>query len=94
MRKRSIELTPEAVTELRRWLLLLAADETAPNWNPIDDYATPDALRAAAHWLVDNGHSDGMDVDLVGVLLALLSIDLRAQMTTEVDRRRLPQDAA
>jgi hypothetical protein len=94
MRKRSIELTPEAVTELRRWLLLLAADATAPRWNPIEDYDTPQPLRAAAHWLVDNGHSHGMDVDLVGVLLALFSIDLRSEMTAEIDRRRLPQDAA
>jgi hypothetical protein len=94
MRNRSIELTPEAVTELRRWLLLLAADDTAPRWNPIEDYPTPQALRAAAHWLVDNGHSHGMDVDLVGVLLALFSIDLRSHMTTEIEGRRFPQDAA
>jgi hypothetical protein len=94
MRDRSLELTPRAVTELQRWLLLLAADDTAPRWSPIEDYGTPDALRAAAHWLVDNGHSHGLDVDLVGVLLALFSIDLREQMTTEIDGRRLPRDAA
>jgi hypothetical protein len=94
MRNRSIELTPEAVRELQRWLLLLAADDTAPRWSPIEDYDTPDALRAAAHWLVDSGHSDGLDFDLVGVLLALLSIDLREQMTAEIEGRRLPRDAA
>jgi hypothetical protein len=94
MRHHSIELTSEAVTELRRWLLLLAADDTAPRWSPIEDYDTPDALRAAAHWLVDNGHGHGLDADLVGVLLALFSIDLRSQMTAEIEGRRLPRDAA
>jgi hypothetical protein len=94
MRNRSLELTPEAVRELRHWLLLLAADDTSPKWSPIEDYGTPDALRAAARWLVDTGHSHGLDVDLVGVLLALFSIDLRSQMAAEIEGRRLPRDAA
>ena len=94
MRKRSIELTPDAVSQLQRWLVLLAGDETAPKWSPIEDYDTPEPLRAAAQWLVDNGHSDGMDVDLVGVMLALLSIDLRSQMTAGIEGLVRPQDAA
>jgi hypothetical protein len=80
VREPKIELTPQAIAEVRRWLLLLAADDAAPAWSPVEDYPTPETLRAAARWLVDNGHCRGMDDELVGVLLALFSIDLRWQM--------------
>jgi hypothetical protein len=94
MREHRIELTPQAVTEIRHWLLLLAGDPAAPQWSPVEDYRTPDALRAAARWLVDNGHGLGMDHDLVGVLLALFSIDLRWEMEAGIDGLAVPQDAS
>jgi hypothetical protein len=94
MRKDEFELTPQAVAPIRHWILLLAADNTAPAWNPATDYGTPDTLRAAARWIVDNGHGREMDHMLVGVLLALFSINLRSEMTAELNGRILPKDAA
>jgi hypothetical protein len=94
VRERNIELTSQAVAEVRRWLLLLAADDGAPEWSPVEDYPTPETLRAAARWLVDNGHSRGLDDDLVGVLLALFAIDLRWEMRPGTEDDVLPQDAA
>ena len=91
---RDLELTPHAVAEIRRWILLLAADATAPAWNPVENYSSPDALRAAAAWLVDNGHSDELNQELVGVLLALFSSTLRAEVVDELGGRVVPRDAA
>ena len=89
-----IELTPRAIAEIRRWILLLAADDTAPSWDPVEPYLTPDALRAAAGWLADHGHSQGLDRDLVGVLLAVFSISARAEMDAVLQPRFIPRDAA
>ena len=94
MRELPFELTLQAVTEVRRWLLLLAADDAAPKWSPVEDYQTPAPLQAAARWLVDNGHSRGLADDLVGVLLALFSLELRSEMGAGIDGLVLPQDAA
>jgi hypothetical protein len=85
-----IEPTPLAVARVRHWIVLLAADETAPTWNPVEDYSTPATLRSAARWLVDNGHAGALDFDLVGVLLALFSITFRSEM----DAWTRPRDAA
>jgi plasmid stabilization system protein ParE len=85
-----IEPTPQAVARIRHWIVLLAADETAPTWNPVEDYRTPATLRAAARWLVDNGHAGTLDFELVGVLLALFSVTLRSEMALW----ELPRDAA
>ncbi|HEY7621212.1 MAG TPA: hypothetical protein VH834_15650 [Solirubrobacteraceae bacterium] len=85
-----IELSTQAVARIRRWIVLLAADETAPTWSPVEDYSTPETLRAAARWLVDHGHTGALDFDLVGVLLALFSINLRVEM----QGWELPRDAA
>lgn len=74
-----VEITPQAVAQVRRWLLLLASADAAPAWDPAEDYPTPRLLQATARWLVANGHGDGMDIDLVAVLLALFSIDLRCK---------------
>ena len=85
-----IEPTPQAVARVRHWIALLAADETAPTWSPVEDYGTPARLRAAARWLVDNGHAGTLDFELVGVLLALFSITFRSEMALWA----LPRDAA
>jgi hypothetical protein len=76
-----MEVTPQAVARIRCWIALLAADQTAPAWNPVEDYGTPETLRAAARWLVDNGHVPEMDHELVCVLLALFSINLRSEIS-------------
>jgi hypothetical protein len=89
-----IEVTPQAVARIQCWIALLAADQTAPAWSPVEDYRTPDTLRAAAQWLVDNGHVTEMDHELVCVLLALFSINLRSEMGEELDGRLVPRDAA
>lgn len=89
-----IEVTPQAVARIRCWIALLAADPTAPAWNPVEDYRTPETLRAAARWLVDSGHVPEMDHELVCVLLALFSINLRSEMGEEIDGRFMPRDAA
>lgn len=85
-----IEPTPQAVTRVRHWIALLAADETAPTWSPVEDYPTPETLRAAARWLVDNGHAGTLRFELVGVLLALFSVTFRSEM----DACLRPRDAA
>jgi hypothetical protein len=82
------------VARIRCWIALLAADVRAPAWNPVEDYRTPETLRAAARWLVDNGHVPDMDHELVCVLLALFSINLRLEMGEEIDGRFMPRDAA
>jgi hypothetical protein len=82
-----IELTPQAAAQVRDWLLLLAADDAAPTWRPAESYDSPAPLRAAAHWLVDNGHGGGLDAEVVAVLLALFSIGFRAQLEDETEGR-------
>jgi len=75
-----VELTPEAVVQIQRWLLLLAADPAAPAWDPAEDYETPLALHAAAEWLTDNGHGGGLEEFLVAVLLAMFTIKVRCEL--------------
>jgi hypothetical protein len=64
-------LTPEAVAQTRVWTSLLLTDVTAPTWFPHVDYPTPEPLRAAARWLVERGHAEGMQLEMVCILLAL-----------------------
>jgi hypothetical protein len=80
-----VELTPDAVAEIRHWLLVLAADPSAPAWDPAEDYQAPHALHAAAQWLTDNGHAGGLEVFLVAVLLAMFSIGVRLELDTAGD---------
>ena len=75
-----VELTSDAVTEIRHWLLVLAADPAAPAWDPAEDYETPHALHAAARWLTDNGHGGGLELFLVAILLAMFSIGVRCEL--------------
>ena len=89
-----IELTPQAAAQVRQWLLLLAADAAAPDWRPAESYDTPESLRAAARWLVDNGHGYAMDAEVVAVLLALFSISFRAQLQAGAEGRSLGERAA
>lgn len=91
MREIPVELTPQALAQIRRWLLLLAGDDTAPAWDPAENHDTPESLQAAAQWLVDNGHGGAMDDQLVAVLLALFSINLRWKIETEIEGRFIPQ---
>jgi hypothetical protein len=93
MREIPVELTPQALAQIRRWLLLLAGDDTAPAWDPGENHDAPESLQAAAQWLVDNGHGGAMDDQLVAVLLALFSINLRWKIETEIEGRFIPQGA-
>jgi hypothetical protein len=87
MREIPVELTPQALAQIRRWLLLLAGDDKAPAWDPGENHDTPESLQAAAQWLVDNGHGGAMDDQLVAVLLALFSINLRWRIEAEIEGR-------
>jgi hypothetical protein len=88
-----IELTPQAIAQVRHWLLLLASDPTAPEWSPAESQDTPASLRAAARWLVDNGHGGVMDADVVGVLLASFSISFQAQLKADLAGRSVVRRA-
>ncbi len=86
-----IELTPQAVAQVRQWLLLLAADPAAPRWTPADNYDSPVALRAAAGWIVVKGHGCGLNAEFVAVLLSLFSIDFRERRQAELEGRSAPR---
>ena len=88
-----VELTPEAVAQIQRWLLLLAGDVTAPAWDPVENYETPESVRAAAQLLVDNGHGCAMDDQLVAVLLVLFGMNLRWKIEAEIEGRPTPPGA-
>jgi hypothetical protein len=88
------ELTPLARTQVRHWIMLLAADDTAPAWNPFVRYSTPATLRSAACWLVDNGHASEMTDEMVCILLALFIGDLSVDTQDAVEAGFIPQDAA
>jgi hypothetical protein len=88
------ELTPQAVAQIRRWIMLLATDDTAPAWIPVVQRSTPFSLRRAALWIVERGHAPGMDPDMVGILLALFMIDIPLDLSAEDEAEFLPQDAA
>ena len=74
--------------------MLLAADDTAPAWNPFVRYSTPATLRSAARWLVDNGHASEMNDEMVCILLALFVGDVPLEMQDDVEAGFIPQDAA
>ena len=93
MREIPVELTPQALAQIRRWLLLLAGDDKAPAWDPGENHDTPESLQAAAQWLVDNGHGGAMDDQLVAVLLALFSMNLRWRIEAEIEGRFIPHGA-
>ena len=84
------ELTPYAVARIRRWMTLLATDESAPPWNPTLRSSTPETLRGAARWIVDNGHAFGLDDGMVCILLAHYIVDHPAAIEDEL----VPRDAA
>jgi hypothetical protein len=87
-------LTPQAVAQTRRWVNLLATDDTAPAWSPLVDHSTPESLRAAAQWIVDRGHAPGLRHEMVCVLLALFAIDVAPEAYGDVGGAFIPQDAA
>jgi hypothetical protein len=88
------ELTPHALAQTRRWATLLATDDTAPAWHPFVGYSTPDSLRAAAQWLVDEGHAPGLNHEMVCILLAIYVIDVASGTDGEFGGAFLPKDAA
>jgi hypothetical protein len=93
MREIPVELTPRALAQIQRWLLLLAGDDTAPAWDPGEKHDAPGSLQAAAQWLVDNGHGGALDDQLVAVLLALFSMNVQWKLETEIEGRFIPQGA-
>ena len=88
------QLTPYAAARVRRWMLLLATDETAPRWSPTLGASTPASLRAAAWWLVARGHAPDLDHELVCILLALAVADDLGGAGAGLDGEALPRDAA
>jgi hypothetical protein len=88
------QLTPYAAARVRRWMLLLSTDATAPPWNPRLGASTPASLRAAAWWLVARGHAAGLDHQMVCILLALAIADDLDGAGEEPGGEPLPRDAA
>jgi hypothetical protein len=88
------ELTPHALAQTRRWATLLATDDTAPAWHPFVGYSTPDSLRAAAQWLVDEGHAPGLRHEMVCILLAIYVIDVASEADGGLGGAFIPRDAA
>jgi len=86
-------LTPQALAQIRRWMMLLATDATAPAWTPVVRCSTPETLRRAARWLVEHGHAPGMNADMVGILLAMFMIDVPME-ALDAAAVFFPQDAA
>lgn len=84
------ELTPHAVARVRRWMNLLATDESAPRWDPTVNRSTPESLRRVAWWLVSNGEAPDMTHEMVCILLALYIVDHRDELEGEL----IPRDAA
>ena len=89
-------LTPQALAQTRRWVTLLATDDSAPAWSPFIGSSTPESLRAAAQWLVDGGHTPGLQHEMVCVLLALYVVDVAPETDAygDVGGAFIPQDAA
>jgi hypothetical protein len=85
-------LTAHAEAQTRRWVALLATDDSAPAWFPYVGYSTPESLRAAAQWLVDEGHAPGLQHEMVCILLAMFVIDVASD--GDVGGEFIPQDAA
>ena len=88
------ELTPYALAQTRRWATLLATDDTAPAWHPFVGYSTPSSLRAAAQWLVDEGHAPGLTHEMVCILLAIYVVDVASEADGEFGGAFIPRDAA
>ena len=86
-------MTPQALAQLRRWMMLLTTDATAPPWTPVVRHSTPETLRRAARWLVEHGHTPGMTADMVGVLLAIYMVDVPLEGLDSA-AMFVPQDAA
>jgi hypothetical protein len=87
-------LTPHALAQTRRWATLLATDDSAPAWHPLVGHSTPDALRAAAQWLVDEGHAPGLRHEMVCVLLAIYVVDVASEAYGGSGGAFVPRDAA
>jgi hypothetical protein len=87
-------LTPQAMAQTRRWVMLLATDARAPAWSPLVRYDTPQPLRDAAQWLVDEGHAPGLKHELVCVLLAMVVVEAMSGMERELGGTFIPKDAA
>jgi hypothetical protein len=88
------ELTPHALAQTRRWATLLATDDTAPVWHPFVGYSTPESLRAAAQWLIDEGHAPGLRHEMVCVLLAMYVVDVGSEADGGFGGAFIPRDAA
>jgi hypothetical protein len=88
------ELTPRALAQTRRWARLLAADDSAPVWHPFVGYSTPDSLRAAAQWLIDEGHAPGLRHEMVCILLAIYVVDIASEAEGGFGGAFIPRDAA
>ncbi|HEX6742702.1 MAG TPA: hypothetical protein VF087_00775 [Solirubrobacteraceae bacterium] len=87
-------LTPQALMQTRRWATLLATDDSAPAWTPLVGYSTPDSLRTAAQWLVDEGHAPGLKHEMVCVLLAIYVVDVASEADGGFGGAFIPRDAA
>jgi hypothetical protein len=74
--------------------LHLTTDETAPPWSPTLGRSTPEALRAAAWWLVERGHAPDLDHQMVCILLALYIADRPGETGDGLEGELLPRDAA
>jgi hypothetical protein len=88
------ELTPHALAQTRRWATLLATDPTAPAWRPFVGHSTPSSLRAAALWLIDQGHAPGLTHEMVCILLAIYVVDVASGEEGGFGGALHPRDAA
>ena len=88
------QLTLYAEARVRRWMFLLATDETAPPWSPTLGGSTPASLQAAAWWLVARGHAAGLDHQMVCILLAFAIAEDVGGADAGLDEETLPRDAA
>lgn len=87
-------LTPQAMAQTRRWVMLLATDSGAPAWSPFVRYGTPQPLREAARWLVDEGYAPGLQHEMVCILLAIFAVEAMSEMDRGVGGAFIPKDAA
>ena len=71
------ELTPHALAQTAA-LGDACSPPTTPPPPGIPSWATarPSSLRAAAQWLVDEGHAPGLKHEMVCILLAMYVIDV------------------
>src|SRR3954451_10885958 len=88
------ELPPRALAQTRRWATLLAADHSAPVWHPFVGYSTPESLRAAAQWLIDEGQAPGVRDEIFCVLLAIYFFDFASEASGRLCGPLIPRDAA